>query len=90
MHRIVITIDGPAASGKGSLSKKISKELNFYYMETGIYYRGFASLFYQNQLNISDLPSFISNLNITDFKQYIDKKYTILNNEVNLEKLDQH
>ena len=40
-------------------------------METGIYYRGFASLFYQNQVNILDLPSFISNLNITDFKEYI-------------------
>ena len=71
MNKIVITIDGPAASGKGSLSKKISKEFNFYYMETGIYYRGFASLFYQNQINILDLPSFISNLNIAEFKEYI-------------------
>ena len=50
MNSLVITIDGPAASGKGSLSSKISKELNFYYMETGIYYRGFANLFYQNKL----------------------------------------
>ncbi|GIR46469.1 MAG: cytidylate kinase [Alphaproteobacteria bacterium] len=40
-------------------------------METGIYYRGFASLFCKNQVNILDLPSFISNLNITDFKEYI-------------------
>ena len=71
MNRIVITIDGPAASGKGSLSKNISKEFNFYYMETGIYYRGFASLFYQNKLNVLDLPSFISNLNIAEFKEYI-------------------
>ena len=55
MNNIVITIDGPAASGKGSLSKKISEEFNFYYMETGIYYRGFASLFYENQVNILDL-----------------------------------
>ena len=67
MNRVVITIDGPAASGKGSLSKKISKELNFHYMETGIYYRGFASLFYQNQVNILELPSFISNLDIKEF-----------------------
>ena len=71
MNSLVITIDGPAASGKGSLSSKISKELNFYYMETGIYYRGFACLFYQNKMKISDLPSFISTLNITDFKEYI-------------------
>ena len=71
MNRVVITIDGPAASGKGSLSKKISNEFNFYYMETGIYYRGFASLFDQNEVNILDLPSFISNINISDFKKYI-------------------
>ena len=71
MNRIVITIDGPAASGKGSLSKKISKDLNFYYMETGVYYRGFASLFYQNQVNILDLSSFISNLDINEFKEYV-------------------
>ena len=73
MNRSVITIDGPAASGKGSLSKKISEELNLYYMETGIYYRGFASLFFQNEVNNTDLPSFISNLNITDFKEYISQ-----------------
>ena len=66
MNRVVITIDGPAASGKGSLSKKISEEFNFFYMETGIYYRGFASLFYKNQLNTLDLPYFISNLNVTE------------------------
>ena len=71
MNKVVITIDGPAASGKGSLSKKISEEFNFFYMETGIYYRGFASLFYQNQVKILDLPSFISNLNIADFEKYI-------------------
>ena len=71
MNKLVITIDGPAASGKGSLSRKISKDFNFFYMETGIYYRGFASLFYVKQVNILNLTSFISNLNITDFKKYI-------------------
>ncbi len=71
MNRKVITIDGPAASGKGALSKKISKEFNFYYLETGLYYRGFASLFYQNQVNILDLLSFISKINIIEFKEYI-------------------
>ena len=71
MKKLVITIDGPAASGKGSLSKKISQEFNFFYMETGIYYRGFASLFEQNRVDILDLPAFVSNLNIKDFKEYI-------------------
>ena len=78
MNKVVITIDGPAASGKGSLSKKISEEFNFFYMETGIYYRGFASLFCKNQVNILDLTYFISNLNITDFKEYIIHNNKIL------------
>ena len=78
MNKMVITIDGPAASGKGSLSKKISEEFNFFYMETGIYYRGFASLFYQNQVNISDLPTFISDLSVTEFKEYIIHNNKIL------------
>ena len=30
MNKLVITIDGPAASGKGSISKKISEEFNFF------------------------------------------------------------
>ncbi len=78
MNKIVITIDGPAASGKGSVSKKISDEFNFFYMETGIYYRGLASLFCKNQVNILDLPYFISNLNVTDFKEYIKFNNKIL------------
>ena len=71
MNKYVITIDGPAASGKGSLSKKISKEINFYYLETGIYYRGFANLFQENEVNNSDFTSFISKLDIKDFERYI-------------------
>ena len=56
MSKFIITIDGPAASGKGSLSKKISEVFNFFYMETGIYYRGFESLFYKNKIIVLIYP----------------------------------
>ena len=78
MNKLVITIDGPADSGKGSLSKKIAEEFNFFNMETGIYYRGFAVLFCKNQVDILDLPSFISNLNVNDFKDYVLQNNKIL------------
>ena len=68
MNKLVITIDGPAASGKGSLSKKISEEFNFFYMETGIYYRGFASLFYENKVNILVENNVITKKNLKNFK----------------------
>ena len=31
-QKYIITIDGPAASGKGSLAKIVSSDLNLYYM----------------------------------------------------------
>ena len=40
----VIAIDGPVASGKGSLARKLAKELNGYYLYTGAMYRSVALL----------------------------------------------
>lgn len=39
---IIIAIDGPAASGKGTLSRAIAKELNLAHMDTGALYRAAA------------------------------------------------
>ncbi len=38
----IIAIDGPAASGKGTLSRNLAKELNFAHMDTGALYRAVA------------------------------------------------
>lgn len=38
----VIAIDGPAASGKGSLAKRLAKELEFDFLDTGALYRRIA------------------------------------------------
>ncbi len=35
----VIAIDGPAASGKGTIARKIAAALNFNYLDTGLLYR---------------------------------------------------
>lgn len=39
---IVIAIDGPAASGKGTLARKIAEALNLAHMDTGALYRAVA------------------------------------------------
>ncbi len=38
----IIAIDGPAASGKGTLSRNLAKSLNFAHMDTGALYRAVA------------------------------------------------
>lgn len=39
---MVITIDGPVASGKSSVASALAQELGFYYLYTGLLYRGIA------------------------------------------------
>ncbi len=42
MHHKVIAIDGPAASGKSSVSRQVAKRLGFIYVNTGAMYRAVA------------------------------------------------
>ena len=71
MSSIIITIDGPAASGKGTLSKRISLDFNLHYLETGIYYRALASLFHNKKKLDLELSAFITDLNKTEFIEFV-------------------
>ena len=44
-NNFVITIDGPSASGKGSLARKLAEFFNFQYLDTGKLYRIIAAIF---------------------------------------------
>lgn len=45
---MIITIDGPAVSGKGTLARYIAREKDFYYLETGLFYRSVGYYISQN------------------------------------------
>lgn len=42
MTNKIITIDGPAASGKSSVSRELARKLNWKWVSTGAFYRGLA------------------------------------------------
>ncbi|AHX04503.1 (d)CMP kinase [Ehrlichia japonica] len=69
-NNFVITIDGPSASGKGSLAKKLANFLDFQYLDTGKIYRIIAAIFgisAQNNLKIdSNLEEKILSLLLED------------------------
>ena len=48
----VITIDGPSASGKGSLAKNIANHFNLDILDSGALYRLYA-YFYDLKLDLS-------------------------------------
>ncbi len=59
---MIITIDGPAASGKSSIANKLSNKLGFLHFSTGLMYRAITSYIIINKLD-NDLPkSIISHL----------------------------
>ena len=45
----IITIDGPSASGKGSLAKALAKELDFILLDSGLLYRAYSYCFEQTR-----------------------------------------
>lgn len=49
-----IAIDGPAGAGKSTIAKRVAKELNFVYVDTGAMYRAIALYFLKNNLNAGD------------------------------------
>ena len=53
MSSIVIAIDGPAASGKGTVSKAISEKLQFHYLDTGKLYRAIGAKYLEGDEPIS-------------------------------------
>jgi len=45
----IIAIDGLAASGKGTIARKLATHFDFFYLDTGLLYRAFAYLLETNQ-----------------------------------------
>jgi CMP/dCMP kinase len=46
---MIITIDGPVASGKSTVAQRLAQRLGFYYLNTGLLYRAVAYVVAQQQ-----------------------------------------
>jgi len=52
MSQVVVAVDGPAGSGKSSVSKKAAQELGFGYLDTGAGYRALTLTALKNDLDL--------------------------------------
>lgn len=55
--RMVIAIDGPAASGKSTTAKLVAKKLGYLYIDTGAMYRAMALKAQQQNVSLRDMDS---------------------------------
>lgn len=79
----IIAIDGPAGSGKGTVSKIIADKLNYTYIDTGAMYRAVAYLALKN--NIVDKPKEIVKLASNSIIEFKDNKVFINDIDVTTE-----
>ena len=55
MKKLLITIDGPAASGKEKIAKYISKKYKLKHLDSGILYRQLAFIFFVDKIDVRDV-----------------------------------
>jgi CMP/dCMP kinase len=70
----IITVDGPAGSGKEKISKYISKKYNFYHIDSGILYRKVAFKILQNKIDFDEkikIKKLVKKLKKLSFRKHI-------------------
>jgi len=69
-NRLVIAIDGPAASGKGTLARRLAAHFNLPHLDTGLLYRATALALLDEGLPLDDVSAATAaarGLSLTDF-----------------------
>lgn len=80
---MIVAVDGPAGSGKGTITKRIEKELGFLNLDTGATYRCVALEALRKGLNLDEEDKIIEIANSIDIKinNTGDKDIILLNDE---------
>lgn len=80
---MIVAVDGPAGSGKGTVTKKIEEELGFLNLDTGATYRCVALQVLRENVSLEDEEKIIKIANEIDIKidNTADKDIIILNGE---------
>jgi len=71
-NTVVVAVDGPAGSGKSSVSKAVARRLGFAYLDTGAAYRAFAWHAQHAGVELEDAASVGSALPSFDFAEATD------------------
>jgi cytidylate kinase len=69
---MIITIDGPTASGKSTIAAELAKKLHFYFLSSGILYRALAYLLIKDGHSIGSF----AHLKEKDLAPYFTEKFS--------------
>ena len=69
---VIVAVDGPAGSGKSSVSKQVARELGFGYLDTGAAYRALAWHALAREIDTSDATAVLEAASNFDFGISLD------------------
>ncbi|MDD3520069.1 MAG: (d)CMP kinase [Actinomycetota bacterium] len=61
-NKNIITIDGPAGSGKSTIAKLIAKDIGLNYIDTGAMYRAITLIALENNIDLEDEQSILKKM----------------------------
>lgn len=85
---MIITIDGPIATGKSSIAKKLAQDIGYIYFDTGAMYRCLTYALLQRKINLDDHQAITEVLNNFKFEikiKHRDRLYFVDGKDVTLE-----
>ena len=65
---LIIAIDGPSASGKGTLAKKLAAHINLPYLNTGALYRLLALRVIEHKIDQENVEELVKNISEKDLE----------------------
>jgi len=68
LHKVIIAIDGPAGSGKSTVSKEVARKLGLLYLDTGAMYRALTLKAMRNNLDLEEEKALVKMAKATDIK----------------------
>ena len=79
----VVAVDGPAGSGKGTITKLVAQKLGLIYIDTGAMYRCVTLYMIRNNIGLEETEKIKSILNIIDieFRKDNNQDNVFLNGE---------
>ena len=74
----VVAIDGPAGSGKGTITKLVGERFDLVTFDTGAMYRAISYYVIQNKIDLNDIEKIEKMLNEIDIKLEFENRVQIL------------
>ena len=83
MNKLIISIDGPAGSGKERIAKYIAKKYKLYHLDSGILYRRLASFLIKDNIKINNpiqIKKFINSIDKISSRNHSKLRKQVVSN----------